>query len=109
MARVIKVSYADRVSKRAELRQQGYISATALYALKPNELKEQFNITRLPDANFIREELEESCIILQYPNGKNSYWYKRSDVRFAFEDFGVVKKDDNRTFWQRIIDWFKGF
>lgn len=107
MARVINVSYQDRVEKRKELREKGFISATALYALKPEELKEQFNITRLPDANFIREELEESCIILQYPNGKNSYWYRRNDVRFAFEDMDVIKKDDNRTFWQRVSDWFK--
>lgn len=106
MARVIKVSYQDRIEKRAELRQQGFISATALYGLKPNELKEQFNISKLPDAEFIREELEESCIILQYPNGKNSYWYRRNDVKFAFEDVEVVKKD-NRTFWQRVADWFK--
>ena len=106
MAIVISVSYADRVSKRAELRQQGYISATALYALKPNELKEQFNITRLPDANFIREELEESCIIVKYPNGKNSYWYRRSDVKFAFEDMDIVKPG-NRTFCQKVADWFK--
>jgi hypothetical protein len=106
MARVLKVSYADRAEKRKELRERGYISATALYGLKPEELKEQFNITKLPDANFVREELEEECVILQYPNGKNSYWYRRNDIRFAFEDMNVVKSD-NRTFWQRVADWFK--
>jgi hypothetical protein len=106
MARVIKVSYADRVEKRKELRERGYISATALYGLKPDELKAQFNITKLPDANFLREELEESCIILQYPNNKNSYWYIKNDVQFAFEDMKVFKKDDTKSFWQNFISWF---
>ena len=106
MARVIKVSYADRAEKRKELMEMGYISATALYSLNPDELKAKFNITKLPDANFLREELEESCIILRYPNNRNSYWYRRNDVQFAFEDIPVFKKDDTKSFWQNFISWF---